>query len=154
MPYEFFQIPASGQGGGKDDMNRLLRGGRIASVRKEFVVNGEHSFWAFCVEVLDGQGSGVTGKPGIRAEKVDYKQVLSDEDFSVFSKLRLLRKELAEKEAIPAYSVFTNEQLAEIAKARPESLNGIGKIPGVGEARVDKYGAAILEALKSESPTR
>ncbi|MGC9451979.1 MAG: HRDC domain-containing protein [Oceanipulchritudo sp.] len=152
MAYEFFQIPVSGQGGAKDDLNRVLRGGRIASVRKEFVAAGEQSFWAFCVEVLDGPATGAAGK-GSRAEKVDYKQVLSEADFAVFSKLRLLRKELAEKEAIPAYSVFTNEQLAEIAKTRPDSLNGIGKIPGVGEARVEKYGAAVLEALKAEKPT-
>ncbi|MGC9450037.1 MAG: HRDC domain-containing protein [Oceanipulchritudo sp.] len=152
MPYEFFQIPVSGQGAGKDDLNRTLRGGRIASVRKEFVAAGEQSFWAFCVEVLDAASTVAAGKGG-RAEKVDYKQVLSEADFAVFSRLRLLRKELAEKEAIPAYSVFTNEQLSVIAKARPDSLAGIGKIPGIGEARVEKYGAAVLEALKAELPS-
>ena len=48
MPFEFIQIPAKGQGSAKEELNKLLRGGRIASVRKEFVPNGEDSFWAFC----------------------------------------------------------------------------------------------------------
>ena len=47
MPFEFIQIPANGQGNAKEELNKLLRGGRIASVRKEFVPNGEDSFWAF-----------------------------------------------------------------------------------------------------------
>jgi len=49
MPFEFIQIPANGRGGAKEELNKLLRGGRIASVRKEFVPNGEDSFWAFCI---------------------------------------------------------------------------------------------------------
>ena len=47
MPFEFIQIPANGPGNAKEELNKLLRGGRIASVRKEFVPNGEDSFWAF-----------------------------------------------------------------------------------------------------------
>ncbi len=54
MPFEFIQIPANGQGNAKEELNKLLRGGRITSVRKEFVANGEDSFWAFCIEFLDG----------------------------------------------------------------------------------------------------
>jgi len=49
MPFEFIQIPANGQGSAKEELNKLLRDGRIASVRKEFVPNGEDSFWAFCI---------------------------------------------------------------------------------------------------------
>ena len=36
MPFEFIQIPANGQGSAKEELNKLLRGGRIASVRKEY----------------------------------------------------------------------------------------------------------------------
>ena len=49
MPFEFIQIPANGQGSAKEELNQLLRSGRIASVKKEFVANGEDSFWAFCI---------------------------------------------------------------------------------------------------------
>jgi hypothetical protein len=49
MPFEFIQIPANGQGSAKEELNQLLRSGRIASVKKGFVSNGEDSFWAFCI---------------------------------------------------------------------------------------------------------
>ena len=109
MPFEFIQVPANGQGSAKEELNKLLRNGRIASVKKEFVSNGEDSFWAFCIEFLDG----VLGTDKVRSgsgPKVDYKEVLSAEDFSVFSKLRDLRKALSDKEAIPAYSIFRFQQ--------------------------------------------
>ena len=45
MPFEFIQIPANGQGSATEELNKLLRGGRLASVRRDFVANGEDSFW-------------------------------------------------------------------------------------------------------------
>jgi superfamily II DNA helicase RecQ len=145
MPFEFIQIPANGQGSAKEDLNRFLRGGRIASVRKEFVAHGEDSFWAFCIEYLDGAVGGGKGASG--GPKVDYKEVLNEADFAVFSRLRDLRKVIAEKEAVPAYAIFTNEQLAAMVTGKVESLTEMGKIDGIGAARIEKYGAAFLKAL-------
>lgn len=149
MPFEFIQIPANGQGSAKEELNRLLRGGRIASVRKEFVAHGEDSFWAFCIEFLDGPLGGAKGAAG--GPKIDYKEVLSEADFAVFSRLRDLRKGLSEKEAIPAYSIFTNEQLAAMVTGKVNSLATMGAIPGVGGARLEKYGAAFLAALTGKA---
>jgi hypothetical protein len=50
--------------------------------------------------------------PGGRP-KIDYKDVLKPEEFEVFSRLRDWRKSVAEKEAVPGYTVLTNEQLAQ-----------------------------------------
>ena len=47
-------------------------------------------------------------------EKVDYKLVLSEADFSLFSRLREIRKQIAIADAVPAYAVFTDEELAGI----------------------------------------
>jgi len=145
MPFEFIQIPANGQGSAKEELNRLLRGGRIASVRKEFVAHGEDSFWAFCIEFLDGALGMDKSRGG--GPKIDYKEVLDEVHFAVFARLRDLRKVMSEKEAIPAYSIFTNEQLAAMVTGKVDSLAGMGAIPGVGGARLEKYGAAFLAAL-------
>jgi len=148
MPFEFIQIPANGQGSAKDELNRLLRGGRIASVKKEFVSNGEDSFWAFCIEYLDGVlGTDRSRSGGSSAPKVDYREILSEGDFARFVKLRDLRKALSEKEAIPAYSIFTNEQLAAMVTGKVDSLAGMSAIQGVGAARLEKYGKAFLALL-------
>ena len=115
----------NGQSETVEALNKLLRGGRIASVQKEFVTDGENAYWAFCVESLDGAAVSPGGKSGSGArERVDYKEVLSEADFAVFAKLRDLRKTFAEKEAIPAYSVFTNEQLAAMVTEKVSSLAG------------------------------
>ena len=66
-----------------------------------------------------GSVSGVAGPRGSgRGEdkKIDYKAVLSEGAFAVFSLLRDLRKTLAEAEGVPIYAVFTNEQLAKAAR--------------------------------------
>jgi len=65
--------------------------------------------------------------------------------------LRDIRKELAKTEQVPAYAIFTNEQLADIAMALPLSAHALSKIKGVGENRVEKYGTQFLTLLKDYS---
>lgn len=154
MPFEFIQIPANGQGSAKEELNKLLRNGRIASVKKEFVSNGEDSFWAFCIEYLDG-GLGAADKGrSTSGPKIDYKEVLNEADFTVFARLRDLRKAVSDKEAIPAYSIFTNEQLAAMVTGKMDTLTALGTIPGVGAARLDKYGAVFLASLTGKEATK
>ena len=61
---------------------------------------------------------------------------------------RDLRKQLVEKEAVPVYAVFTNEQLAAMVTARVNSLAALGKINGIGKSQVEKYGDVFLSMLK------
>ena len=49
MAFEFIQIPFTEQESVKEELNKLLQGGRIASARNKFFSNGEGSFWAFCI---------------------------------------------------------------------------------------------------------
>ena len=51
---------------------------------------------------------------------------------------------------MPAYALFTNEQLAEMVKRRVSSLNAMKEIEGVGDARIEKYGAQFLALLKAQ----
>lgn len=154
MPFEFIQIPANGQGSAKEELNKLLRSGRIASVKKEFVANGEDSFWAFCIEYLDGAVGGADKGRSGNGPKIDYKEVLNEADFTVFARLRDLRKAIADKEAIPAYSIFTNEQLAAMVTVKVDSLTAMGMIPGVGGARLEKYGTAFLTLLTGKESAK
>ena len=156
MPYDFFQIPVHGGGEATEALNRRLRSGRIAAVRKEFVVAEGAAYWAFCVEYIDGAAAPTGSRAAAKTAKIDYREVLPEAEFQRYAKLREVRKELAARDAVPAYSVFTNEQLATMVQTGVDSLAALGKINGVGEARVDKYGAAIVAALTAaseEAPT-
>ena len=48
---------------------------------------------------------------------------------------------------MPAYVIFQDKTLAEIAASRPRSLDALGAIPGVGRTKLDRYGAAVLRIL-------
>ncbi len=114
MPLKFFHISSRDSAPMEAELNSFISRHRIVTIERRFVEQGMDSFWALCVDFLHGEpGTGAThGAPGRSERKVDYKEVLKPEEFEVFSKLRDLRKQIADKEAVPVYAVFTNEQLA------------------------------------------
>jgi superfamily II DNA helicase RecQ len=145
MQFKFFQIPTSDPGAAGEELNGFLRSHRIVAVRSELVRLGETAFWAFSVEYLEGGAKG----PDRMLPKVDYREVLKEAEFKVFSRLRDWRKAEAEKEGVPVYTIFTNEQLAEMARRSIQSRADLGKIDGVGEARLSKYAEAVLRVVAS-----
>lgn len=149
MRYIFFSIPAIAPDNAAAEFNTLLASRRIAAIDKHFVADGQNSFWAISVSYIESNEQ----TRSIGKNKIDYKEVLSGKEFSVFAKLRDLRKKLADQEAIPAYAIFNNEQLAEMVRLKAASLTSLANIPGIGKARVEKYGAQFL-ALLVEAQTQ
>jgi DNA helicase-2/ATP-dependent DNA helicase PcrA len=68
-------------------------------------------------------------------------------DDPVFAALKRWRLERARADEVPAYVVFHNATLAEIAGRRPQTLNDLAAVPGVGPAKLDRYGRDLLAAL-------
>ena len=87
-------------------------------------------------------------------ERVDYRKVLSDDEFQIFCRLRDARKSIAESEGVPLYTVFTNAQLAEIVRANCENMDNLQAIKGLGKGRLAKYGQAILDVLNETGKER
>ena len=137
----------------ESELNSFLSRHRIVTIERRFVDCGLDSFWALCVDDLHGEpAAGAShGAPGRADRKVDYKEVLNPEQFEIFAKLRDLRKQLAEQEAVPVYAVFTNEQLAEMVRQNVRDLSGLRKIPGIGEAKVGKFAAPFLALIQSST---
>jgi len=132
------------------ELNRFLATNRVLVVERHFVSDGSSSAWAICVSYLDR-----SGRPAPElGKRVDYREVLSESDFAIYAKLRSLRKSMAEKDGLPAYTLFTNEQLAAMVQQRVTSLRALEEIQGIGPARVKKYGAAFLEILQTMVPER
>jgi organic radical activating enzyme len=92
MQFKLFSLPAAGEPQAEDELNRFLRSHRAVSVQKELVKNGDMACWCFCVEYLSNSPL-PEGKGGGRP-RVDYKELLSAEDFAVFVRLRDTRKQL------------------------------------------------------------
>ncbi|MGH7541378.1 MAG: HRDC domain-containing protein, partial [Gemmatimonadota bacterium] len=68
----------------------------------------------------------------------------------VFQRLRALRKRLADEQDLPAYIVFSDRALWEMIDRRPRSRAELLAVPGVGPAKLERYGDAFLEALAVE----
>ena len=149
IQYASFVIPVHSGSVEQDELNRFLRGHRIVQTRKEFVSTEGMSQWAILVEYLDSQEKN-QGEQQIKS-KVDYKEILNNEDFILFSRLREVRKKLAEENGLPVYAVFTNEQLSDIAQKRPKNLSEFMKIEGIGQGKAEKYFSALLECINAET---
>jgi len=72
----------------------------------------------------------------------------SPETQALFTALRSWRREAALAQGVPPYVVFHDRTLLEIAQARPGSLARLGELGGVGQAKLDRYGAAVLEVVR------
>lgn len=150
MPLKFFVVSVRDAASAEAELNAFLRSHRILSVDRRWVEEGDNSFWSICVDYLEAKSNDAVPTARSSKGKVDYKEVLSPEDFAVFAKLRELRKQIGSDEAVPVYTIFTNEQLAQIVQSRADSKSALRKIEGVGDAKIEKYGDRFLQLLSAQ----
>ncbi|PXY17871.1 ATP-dependent DNA helicase RecQ [Prauserella coralliicola] len=74
---------------------------------------------------------------------------LPEEAAPVFEKLRAWRAATAKEQGVPAYVIFHDATLRQIATERPSTLAELGGVSGVGENKLAKYGEQLLEALSA-----
>ncbi len=79
------------------------------------------------------------------------KQMVSEEDAPLLSALKAKRRFFAEQAGGPAYIIFNDRTLIEMAEKRPVTLDDMAAIGGVGAKKLDKYGAAFLEVINGEA---
>ena len=72
---------------------------------------------------------------------------LPDSDATLFQALRERRMEIACTQNLPPYVIFHDKTLIELATAKPTSRAEMARVPGVGEAKLDRYGPAFLEVI-------
>lgn len=73
--------------------------------------------------------------------------IQNEGDSELFKKLKALRMEFARAENIPPYIIFHDKTLQEMVYVKPDSLEKMGEISGVGEKKLEKYGEAFLRVL-------
>lgn len=69
-------------------------------------------------------------------------------DLELFKRFRILRKDIARKENIKAYIVFTDSMIMDIINKKPKDRKDLKEIKGFGEEKISKYGAFIITLLK------
>lgn len=147
MRLHFVTVPIHGGAVAEDELNQFLASHRVIAVDRQLVTDGARSAWVICITYVD---AGATAAAGANVDtngkksRVDYREVLPDDEFQVFAELRDLRKKLADRDGVPPYALFTNEQLAEMVRRHVRSTADLARLDGVGPARIEKYGPAFL----------
>ncbi|MFF4616497.1 DNA helicase RecQ [Nonomuraea jabiensis] len=85
------------------------------------------------------------------SSKAQAAAELPAEAAPLFERLRSWRGATAKEQGVPAYVIFHDATLREIATARPSSLSELSRINGVGENKLAKYGEPLLEVLQNET---
>ena len=67
---------------------------------------------------------------------------------NLFAALRALRADLARRESVPAYVIFSNATLADMAEKAPRSFSELLEVSGIGERKASRYGEAFLKAIE------
>ncbi|MEP1201872.1 DNA helicase RecQ [Tateyamaria sp.] len=86
------------------------------------------------------------------------KEMVSEENAPLLSALKAKRRGLAEAARVPAYVIFPDRTLIEMAEKRPNNLDQMAQVSGVGAKKLEKFGDAFLEVINGEAaalhPTR
>ncbi len=84
--------------------------------------------------------------PSKRSKK--SRAAVAESGDPLFEALRQRRRELAQQQGVPPYVVFHDSTLAAMAAMRPQTLAEFAELPGVGERKLETYGAAFLEVIR------
>jgi hypothetical protein len=98
MALRFFVVPTSDSSAFEQELNGFLARHKVVSIDRKLIDQGVNSFWAICVDYLSHAPGETVPNANLSRSRVDYKAILPPEEFAVFSRLRELRKELAQTE--------------------------------------------------------
>ncbi len=124
------QVDAEGFGGLRltDASRAVLIGGQTVMLRKELPSKKSR----------DRDAGPRTGLP------------VQTQDLPLFQALRDLRARLAKEQNVPAYVIFHDSTLRNIAERRPDSMGELAQVGGIGGAKLERYGAEVLEVVREQ----
>ena len=95
----------------------------------------------------------VTGAQAARVLSEGAVAVADDDTHvALFQALRAWRLQVAREHGVPAYTVFHDSTLEEIARRRPGSTEELSEVSGVGAIKLERYGAAVLDLVQAVTP--
>lgn len=120
-------------------------GGLRLSETARPILRGEVSVWLRQDQEVTKRVSKI--ERGARVKEA-YAGVVDD---PLWQALKAKRTELAKEQGVPPYLIFHDSTLLEILNHRPDSLTEMGKISGVGQAKLTRYGDAFLQVLEEQA---
>ena len=87
----------------------------------------------------------------VKARAGDPASTLEPATAKVFEALRAERGRLAREQGVPPYVIFHDSTLIALASRQPRSLSDLTDIPGMGQKKMERYGAAVLAVLATDA---
>jgi ATP-dependent DNA helicase RecQ len=110
------------------------------------ILRGEQTLTLRQDRMTPAPSAGTTGSaPRVRA-------LVSGDDAPLLAALKACRRALAEAAGAPAYIIFTDRTLIEMAETRPATLDAMARINGVGAKKLASYGQAFLDVINGAAP--
>ncbi|WP_029049803.1 DNA helicase RecQ [Cupriavidus sp. amp6] len=92
--------------------------------------------------------AGKSGERAARGTRTDHTADMDADTLANWEALRRWRTEAAREHGVPAYVIFHDATLAELARTAPDSLSAMQGIPGIGASKLERYGQGILDTLR------
>ena len=142
----------SAYGGFNDDLVRdFLKDKELLSFKEYFFIRNDIPYLTFVLSYFPHRAE-VDSKLSMKEKKPEaWRENLSEADMGLFNLLRDWRSQKSKKEGVPPYILFTNQQLADIVKKRPQTIAELTQIDGIGNGKSQKYGGDILGITKIDS---
>jgi len=103
--------------------------------------------------LLRGEMTLELARPRVKAPAAGRKKARAEGplqyDRALFEALRAVRKGLADAQGVPPFVVFSDATLVEMAALRPQTAEGLLQVSGVGQHKLNRYGEAFLQVLRS-----
>lgn len=87
---------------------------------------------------------------GRTAQRADPAAGLAPRERARWDRLRAWRTDQAKRDGVPAYLIFHDATLAEIARSAPDSIDELRHIPGIGARKLERFGGEVLEVVASD----
>ncbi len=146
MKIKLFTVPVTNVADFNDELNSFLSNNKIVELEKQLIQTSTGAYWCFFINYIEHLS---VRNMYDKSVKVDYKNVLSVEEFKTFDRLRVIRLQISQADNVSAFVVATDAELAEVAKLAKIDLASLQKVKGFGVEKIKKYGKRILEGLEN-----
>ncbi|MDR1372552.1 MAG: HRDC domain-containing protein [Dysgonamonadaceae bacterium] len=142
----------------EEEMNTFLRSHKIVDFERRLLETPRNTSWIYCIQYIAGNTGGSTFAAAgsfAKKDRIDYKTVLDEPQFARFERYRTVRRSLADKENQPAYTIFNDAELAEIAKLEElteSNVRSLGKV--INEKRLSKNAKVFCEAVNTAAESQ
>jgi len=137
MQIKIFTIPLSDTEVSEAEVNAFIRRHRILQIDRQFSSEGG-GYWTLFVEYMEGDPSDKV-PPANRRDHRDAAATLTEEQKEKYERLKAIRRTIATRESLPAYLVFTNEELALLAQLPVVSEETTKHVKGIAPKRLGDF---------------